>query len=236
MLQLIALILFSWLIIWLFEKGNLSILGLAPTKERLLYFSILFIISGVCSAGTYILKIYIAEEEYMLSNSLNIQSVLLEIWYQFRTVLTEELICRGVLLYILIKKIGNTKAIVFTSVFFAVLHWLNSGVWGNIMQMIIVFLFTFAMGLLLAYSYSKTFSLLIPFAIHFGWNLIQNYIFPDTNTGNHIFVLAATPPEVTISYISFFTMLLLPKISVIVCNYIIIKKYMQVEMPKSNTK
>ena len=111
------------------------------------------------------------------------------------------------------------------------MHWINAGVWGNLTQMAIVFTFTFAMGLLLAFSYAKTYSILIPFAIHFGWNLTQNYIFPDTAAGNHVFILATPPPEVTISYLAFFTMLLLPKISVLIFNYLIIKKHRKVEMP-----
>jgi membrane protease YdiL (CAAX protease family) len=41
--------------------------------------------------------------------------------------------------------------------------------------MSIVFLFTFCMGLLLAFSYVKTFSILIPFAIHIGWNLTEEH-------------------------------------------------------------
>jgi membrane protease YdiL (CAAX protease family) len=94
-----------------------------------------------------------------------------------------------------------------------------------------VFTFTFAMGLLLAYSYSRTYSLLMPFAIHFGWNLTQNYIFPETAIGNHIFTLAAPPPTVTISYAAFFTMLLLPKISVLIAGYLILKRHVQVETP-----
>ncbi|HCR48459.1 MAG TPA: hypothetical protein DIW24_02445, partial [Bacteroidetes bacterium] len=61
--------------------------------------------------------------------------------------------------------------------------------------------------------------------------LMQNYIFPDTATGNHIFILVAPPPEVTISYLALFTMLLLPKISVLIVNYFIIKKHRQVEIP-----
>lgn len=231
MLQLIVLILISWLIIWLFTKGNLSVLGLTLTTERLKYFAILFIASCALSATTFILRMYFVEEKYILTPVLTINSVLLETWYQFRTVITEELICRGALLYILIKKIGQTKAIIITSVFFAILHWINAGVWGNLIQMTIVFSFTFAMGLLLALSYAKTFSLLIPFAIHFGWNLAQNYIFPDTVTGNHIFILVTPPPEVTISYLAFFTMLLLPKISVLIVDYLIIKKHRQVQMP-----
>lgn len=231
MLQLITLILVSWLLIWLFTKGNLAVLGLTPTPERMKYFVILLIVSGILSASAFFLRMFYAQEEYTLTPTLTISSVLIEMWYQLRTVLTEELICRGAILYILIRKIGQTKSIIVTSVFFAILHWLNAGVWGNLTQMIIVFAFTFAMGLLLAFSYAKTFSILIPFAIHYGWNLTQNYIFPDKATGNHVFVLATPPPEVTISYLAFFTMLLLPKASVLIINYLIIKKHRQVEMP-----
>ena len=231
MLKLIGLLAISWLLIWLFEKGNLSVIGLTPTKERLKYFTILFIVSAILSAIAFLLRMYFAKEEYILSQSLTTKSILLETWYQFRTVLTEELLCRGVLLYILIKKIGQTNAVIISSIFFAVLHWINAGVWGNLTQMIIVFTFTFAMGLLLAYSYARTFTLLIPFAIHYGWNLTQNYIFPDSSLGNHIFTLAAPPPTVTISYLAFFTMLLLPKVSVIIVNYLIVKQYRQVKLP-----
>jgi membrane protease YdiL (CAAX protease family) len=231
MLQLIGLLAISWLLIWLFEKGNLSVLGLTPTKERLKYFTILFIVSAILSATAFLLRMYFAKEEYIIAQSLTTKSILLETWYQIRTVLTEELLCRGALLYILIKKIGHTKAVIISSIIFAVLHWINAGVWGNMTQMIIVFAFTFAMGLLLAYSYARTFTLLIPFAIHFGWNLTQNYIFPDSALGNHIFTLAAPPPTVTISYLAFFTMLLLPKVSVIIVNYLIVKQHRQVELP-----
>lgn len=216
MLQLIGLLAISWLIIWLFEKGNLSILGLTPTKGRLKYFTILFIVSAILSTSAFLLRMYFVKEEYTISQSLTIKSILLETWYQFRTVLTEEIICRGALLYILIKKIGQTKAVIITSIFFALLHWMNAGVWGNFTQMIIIFAFTFSMGLLLAYSYARTFSLIIPFAIHYGWNLTQNYIFPESVTGNHILILTAPPPTVTISYLAFFTMLLLPKISILI--------------------
>ena len=223
MLQLIGLLAISWLIIWLFEKGNLSVLGLTPTKERLKYCIILFIVSAVFSATAFLLRMYFAKEEYTISNSITTKSIILETWFQIRTVLTEELLFRGVLLYILIKKIRKTKAIIISAVLFAALHVINAGVWGNFTEIIILFIFTFSMGLLLAYSYARTFSLLIPFAIHYGWNLTQNYIFPDIAMGNHIFTLAAPPPTVTISYVAFFTMLLLPKISVLIVDYFIVK-------------
>jgi uncharacterized protein len=231
MLQLIALLAISWLLIWLFEKGNLSVLGLTLAKGRLKYFTILFIVSVIISATAFLLRIYFAKEAYTITQSLTTKSILLDTWYQFRSVFTEELLCRGVLLYILIKKTGRAKAIIISSVIFAVLHWINAGVWGNLTQMIIVFSFTFAMGLLLAYAYARTFSLLIPFAIHFGWNLTQNYIFPGTATGNHILSLAAPPPTVTISYFAFYAMLLVPKIAVLVIDYLIVKRHAQVKLP-----
>jgi membrane protease YdiL (CAAX protease family) len=231
MIQLLGLLIISWGLIWLFEKKNLSVLGLTPTLDRLKYVSVLFIVSAICSATAFLLRIYFAKEEYTITSSLTTSLVFGEIWNQFRMVLTEELLCRGAILYILIKRIGQSKSILISSTIFAVLHWLNAGIWGNAMQMIIVFTFTFTMGLLLAYSYAKTFSLLIPFAIHFGWNLIQNFIFPDTQTGNHIFILAVPPPSVTVSYLILFTMLLLPKISVILLDYLIVRRHRQVEIP-----
>lgn len=231
MLQIIGLFAISWLLIWLFEKKNLSILGLTPTNKRLKYFTLLFLVSALFSASGFLLKMYIAKEECVIYQSLNIRTIILETWYQFRGVLTEELLCRGALLYILIKKIGQTKAVIISSIFFAVLHWLNASIWGNLTQMIIVFSFTFAMGLLLAYSYARTFSLLIPFAIHYGWNLTQNYIFTDNATGSYIFTLVAPDQGVIISYLAFFIMLLFPKISVVLIDYFIVKLHVQVEIP-----
>ena len=231
MLQLIGLLALSWLFLRLFEKRDLSVLGLKPTKDRLKYFAILFLVSAVFSATAFLLRTYFTKEQYTLAPSLTTESVVIESWNQFRSVLTEELLCREALLYILIKRLGSTKAILISSLIFAALHWMVAGVWGNLTQMIIVFTFTFAMGILLAYTYARTFSLLLPFAIHYGWNLIQNYIFPGSATGNHIYILAAPPPIVTISYLAFFTMLLLPKISVLIFNWLIVKRHRRVEVP-----
>ena len=38
MIQIVALLAVSWLIIWLFERGNLSVLGLIPNLQRVKYF------------------------------------------------------------------------------------------------------------------------------------------------------------------------------------------------------
>ena len=232
MLQLIGLFAISWLIVWLFDKHNLSVLGLMPTKDRLKLCSYLFIITAICCSTAFVLKMYFAKEQYTINPKLTTSLIFSELWNNIRGVLTEELLCRGVVLYILIKKLGSKWAIIISSIIFGLLHWLNNGVFGNTIQMSIVFLFTFCMGLLLAFSYAKTFSILIPFAIHLGWNLTQNFIFPDKPEGNHFFILAGQPPIVTVSYFVFFVMLLFPKISAIGIDYLIVKRQKQIEIPK----
>jgi uncharacterized protein len=231
MLQLIVLLAISWMLIWLFEKSNLEVLGILPTKKRIKYFLLFLAVSSLIAASAFLLRTIIAKETYSLSTNLSTQSILYEVLYQFRTVLTEELICRGVLLYWLIKKTGVKKAVLISSLLFAVLHLFNSGVWGNVVNVILLFLFTFLMGLLLAYAYAKTFTIYLPFAIHLGWNIIQNYVFPGSTNGNHIFYLAAEPPTITISYFAFGIMFLLPKILLLVINYFIIKQLPKAGMP-----
>lgn len=206
-------------------------LGCMPTKERLTLFIQLFLASSMASASSFLLKMYIAKEEYVLVESLTIYTIMQESWYQLRSVLTEELLCRGVLLYILLKTFGQPKALILTSLLFAALHFLNPGIWANPMLMILVFLFTFTMGLLLAYSYSRTGSLLPAVGIHFGWNIAQNFIFPDSTYGNHVFVLASPPPEVTVSYFAYFTMLIVPKLLALLTAFFIIKSHKQVDLP-----
>jgi membrane protease YdiL (CAAX protease family) len=231
MIQLVGLFAISWLIVWLFDKHNLSVLGLLPTNERLRLFIILFTVTAFCCATSWLFKMHVAKEQYTLNPKLSTSLIFSELWNNIRGVLTEELLCRGVLLYILIRKLGSKWAIIISSIFFGVLHWLNNGVFGNVIQMSIVFLFTFCMVLLLVYSYAKTLSILIPFAIHFGWNLTLNFIFPDKPQGNHFFILAAQPPIITVSYFVFFVMLLFPKISVIGINYLIVRREKQSVLP-----
>lgn len=203
-----------------------------PTKERLKLCFYLFVATAICCSTAFVLKMYFAKEQYTINPKLTTSVIFSELWNNIRGVLTEELLCRGVVLYILIKKLGSKWAIIISSILFGLLHWLNNGVFGNVIQMCVVFAFTFGMGLLFAYSYAKTFSILIPFSIHLGWNLTQNFIFPDKPEGNHVFILAAQPPIVTVSYFVFFVLLLFPKVSAIGLDYLIIKRQKKIEIPR----
>ncbi len=218
----------SWLIIWLYEKGNLSCLGLMPTKKRLLDFTLFFFVTAACAVSGFLLKMGIAKQSWVLNPALNTGAILEGIWFTVKSVLFEEFIFRGVLLYILIKKLGATRAIIISAVAFGIYHWFSHELWGNPAQMAIEFFMTGIMGLVLAYGYAKSFSLFIPIAIHFGWNIVQMVVFSGNTIGQQLFVEVLPRPVVTISYFSFFAMQLLPVISCWVICWVLLKKYKQV--------
>ena len=151
------------------------------------------------------------------------------IWWNIKSVLFEELIFRGVLLYILIKKTGFSKGIIISAIVFGIYHWFSFEIIGNIPQMTLVFFITGIMGLLLAYAYGKTLSLYIPIAIHLGWNFTQGFIFSDGPIGNGIFITTNGQFR-TDSYFIYFIILLVPMISAWLINYFLLKRRKQVEL------
>ena len=194
----------SWLIIWLVEKDNLSVLGFYPTKKRLTGFVVFFFITAICCASEFLMRIYFAKEQWQLNPVLSFQLVQEGIWWTIKSVMFEELIFRGVLLYLLIKKLGAAKGIIISAIAFGIYHWYSHEVIGDIKQMAITFTMTGIMGLLFAYAYAKTFSLYIPIAIHLGWNLTKGFIFSEGPIGNGVFIQKQPQPEVTVSYFTFF--------------------------------
>ncbi len=231
MIGIIVQLAISWLIVWLYEKGNLSFLGLMPTKKRLRDFTIFFLITAACSVSGYLLKMLIAKQSWVLNPAINTGAILEGVWFTVKSVLFEELIFRGVLLYILIKKLGGTKAIIISAVAFGVYHWFSHELWGNPAQMAIEFVITGIMGLVLAYGYAKSFSLFIPIAIHLGWNIVQMIVFCGNTIGSQLLVEVMPGPVVTISYLSYFMMLFLPVVGCWLINAWLLRRYKQVQFP-----
>lgn len=231
MIGIIVQLAISWLVVWLFEKGNLNCLGLLPAKKRLTDFGLFFIITAACSSLVFLFQMGIAKQSWQLNPDINYLLILKGIWFVVKAVLFEELIFRGVLLYILIKKIGATKAIIISAVAFGIYHWFSHELWGNSVQMVIEFFTSGAMGLVLAYGYARTNSLYVPVAIHFGWNIIQMVVFSGNTIGEQVFIEILPRPVVTVSYFSFIVMLFVPLLSCLLINGWMLKRYKQVELP-----
>lgn len=233
MLQLLFLLGITWILLWFFNDKQWWVLGFKPTPFLLKYGLWGFIIAAFFSLSTYLLKMYFTGEVYGMASNLKSGPILLGFWQEIRSVLTEELIFRGALFYLVYKKWGSKPAIIISSVAFAAIHLLTVSAWNNPIQISMLLAFTFLMGLLLAFAFIQSGSILIPFAIHFGWNCIQNFAFGENGNNLRLFELKNTPPEVTISYAAFFTLLLLPKIGAILGNYLLLKHYPKGGLEKS---
>jgi len=217
----------SWLLVWVFEKGNLSALGMMPTRKRLIDFTMFFFITAILCASGFFLKMLIAKQQWQLNPQFDLQTIANGTWFNIKSVLFEELIFRGVLFYMLIKKLGATKAIIISSVAFGIYHWFSHELFDNPQAMIMEFIITGAMGVVLAYGYAKTRSLYIPIAIHLGWGIVQQVVFSDGPIGQQLFVEIMPRPIITVSYFSFFFMQLFALLSTLMINCILIRKRKQ---------
>ena len=218
----------SWGLIWLLERGNLGILGFRPTSRRLLDFALYFFVSAFICVSGYFLKMLIAGQQWQLNPNMNLPVFLEGVWWNIKSVLFEELIFRGVLFYVLIRKLGATKAIFISAASFGVYHWFSQGSFGNPQAMAVTFIVTGAMGLVLAYGYAKTWSLYIPIAIHLGWNVVQQSVFSSGPIGKQLFVEVMPRPVITISAFSLYFMQLFALVSVLVVNYLLLRWKKQV--------
>jgi len=230
MIGILVQLALSWLLIWVFEKGNLNVLGLFPTKRRLLDFAIFFFITAACCASDFLMRMLFAEQQWKLNPALSFKLILDGIWWNIKSVMFEELIFRGVLLYILIKKLGALPGIIISAIAFGIYHWFSFEAFGNPLQMIFVFLTTGIMGLLYAYGYARSFSLYIPIAIHLGWNLTRSVIFSQTVIGDQLLVQEKPIPQVQVSYFIFFLITFFPMLSALLINFFLLKKKKQVEL------
>ncbi|HEX2683130.1 MAG TPA: CPBP family intramembrane glutamic endopeptidase [Ferruginibacter sp.] len=227
MLGIIVQLVISWLIIWIFEKGNLNVLGLCPSRSRMTAFALFFLVTGFCSASQYFMRMFFASEQWVLNPALSSGLILEGIWWNVKSVLFEELIFRGVLLYILIKKLGPAKGVLISSIAFGIYHWFSHGVIGNPAQMVITFITTGLMGMVYAYAYARTFSLYMPIAIHLGWNLVRSVIFSDAIIGNQLLVEVKPVPQVTVGFFLYFCIIYLPMLGAMVINFFMLKNIKQ---------
>lgn len=228
MLVIIFLLVISWLIIWLFEKGNIRVLGFYPSKKRITGFVLFFMVTALCCSSGFFMRMIFAGQHWAINTKLTATLLLTSTWWVTKSVLTEELIFRGVLLYILIKKLGHTRAIFISAAVCGIYHWFFLGVIGDPVQMLIIFFVTGIPALVYAYAYSKTFSLFYPIAIHLGWNAINGVIFSDGVLSNQVFTPILPVPELQVGSVVYYGIVFIPMVSAILINYFILRRLKQV--------
>jgi membrane protease YdiL (CAAX protease family) len=221
MLGIIVELAVSWILLWLIEKKNLSALGLVPTKRRIFQFVLLFIVAGLCCAIGFFLRMYYGER-WTINPSITFSQVLDAFWWNVKSVLYEELIYRGAILYILIKRLGAGWGIAISSIAFGIYHWFSFELFGNVPAMIQVFLVTGAMGLVLAYAFWKTRSMYAAIGVHLGWGVVQQAVFSGGSIGKQLFIQVPTP-AVRVSVFEYGIVALLPMISCLLLSFLLLR-------------
>jgi uncharacterized protein len=230
MIGLLVQLALSWLIVWAYDRKDLRVLGLWPTATRLRDLAGFFLLtSGLCASGFLMRRVF-GGQDWEVNPNLTPSIVFEGLWWHLRSVLFEELIFRGVLLYILIQKLGAIKAILISAAAFGIYHWFSFGILGNIQQMILVFFITGLMGIVYAYGYVKTFSLYLPIGIHLGWNFTQSFVFPGGPIGTGILQARGDTNFRTESIPVALLVFIVPAASAILFNFLLIRKKKQKEL------
>ena len=205
----------SWLLLWFIEKKHLSVLGLAPLKSRTLHLTAGFLLAATCCVVVNMATVAFVNNGWRYNEQISFLQILESSWWVLKSVLFEELIFRGALLYIAIRKRGMVKACLLSATCFGIYHWFSYNAFGNAWQMIIVFVMTAIAGLMFAYSFAKTNSLYLPVGLHFGWNLVSIVVFSTGPLGKQLFErLNEEQPHGILSILIFlFQLLALPMIT-----------------------
>jgi len=223
MIGIIVQLVISWLLLWLFEKKDLGPLGFYPTKQRLRHFVLFFIVTACCASLGFLMRMYFGER-WVFNPLFTWKLLAAGIWYNVKSVLYEELIFRGAIFYILIKRVGVIKATVISAIAFGIYHWFSFEIIGNPGQMVLVFFVTGVAGLLYCFAYTKTLSLFTPIGIHFGWNFTQNFFFSAGNIGNGVLIAAKPAYTTTVSWPVYLGIVYLPTMAMLIINYFLLRR------------
>jgi membrane protease YdiL (CAAX protease family) len=222
MLGILIQLLISWLLVKWLLKENLDFLGWQPRVSRIADFFLFLIVSMLCAVSYYWMRMYFGKEQWELSPAFSWKLVWEGIRWNMNSVLYEELIFRGALFYILIRKLNSRYALIISAVAFGIYHWFSYGILGQIPAMLQVFVITGLAGLVYGYGYLKTNSLYATIAMHFGWNFVRGFLFSEGSIGKGVWVHAAATPSVTVSSLVYFIVVNGPTIAFLLINTLLL--------------
>lgn len=222
MIGIIIMLIVSWILLWILERTNLSILGFAPSNNRLKDFSVGFFMAALICAIYHFLKVVTVDNYWIANPKLSAPNLINSTWWIIKSVLFEELLFRGALLYVAVKKLGSKWGCLLSAAAFGIYHWFSYGAFGNPVQMLMILLMTGFFGWLLAKAYDVTKSLYLPIAFHLGWNIVNILVFSSGPLGAQLLIKANDHQAqgLTSLFIFLFQLLALP-----IIGYLYIWKY-----------
>ena len=185
MIGISVVILLTWILLRYVVREPVAILGIAPTRQRVKELFVGMLFMAVIGVINFTWQAHAKEIGYQINPDYGLMDMLRGSFWVFRAVVFEELIFRGVLLFVLIRYLGIVKACLISATIFGMYHWFSYEVFGaRLILMIYIFLVTGAGGWMFAYAYAKTKSLYAPTGLHLGWNLVTAVVFSSGPIGN----------------------------------------------------
>lgn len=129
--------------------------------------------------------------DWQLNPKVDSALVLRGLRLNINSVLYEEFLFRGYLLFQAIRWLGVPRGVLIGAVAFGIYHWFSYGIIGNAVQMAYVFTLTGGFGFMLALAFAKTKSMAAPIGLHLGWNLVAYLGFSGGPFGEGLLVEAS---------------------------------------------
>lgn len=172
----IILVIVSWALLRL-EGKNLDVLGFNAPRDRLRQFGAGFLTAGLFVVVQQMGYSLAAGVPWEINTEFTTSALFDQVRRNINSVLYEELLFRGYLLYQMIRWAGSRNGTLLGAAVFGIYHWFSYGVIGNPVVMVYVFVLTGAFGLMCCLAFVHTRSIAAPIGLHLGWNLISYLIF-----------------------------------------------------------
>ena len=166
----------SWVLLRIEGRG-LDALGFDRASRRLIEFAIGFVTLGAIAALQQLGLAAATGDAFVVNPGVSSRGLLDGLRFTVNSVLYEELVFRGYLLYRAVRWIGPRRAALLDAAAFGVYHWFSYGALGNPVVMVYVFVLTGAFGLMCARAFVATGSVGAPIGLHLGWNAVSYLVF-----------------------------------------------------------
>ena len=188
MLGLLVIIVISWLLLHFFEKKNIDVLGVIPNKQRIIQFTFGFLFVVIVCLLSVSIETLVLNVEWKLNDSISLKSIFNSFVYHVRSALTEDLVFRGAILYILISRLGAKWGILISSLCFGVYHVFSYGMTGEgIIPILYVILVTGFVGYVWAYTFNNTKSIMMGLGFHIAYNFTMSMFYESPPVGELLF-------------------------------------------------
>lgn len=174
--MVLLLLVVSWVLLR-FQKKGLGVLGLNQPARRLREFEFGFLVAGLAAALQQVGFGLAMGIPWQLNPGMTAGAIWESLRWNTNSVLVEELLFRGYLLYQACRLLGPRQAVWLAAAAFGIYHWFSYGAIGNPAAMAYVFILTASFGGMCALAFTKTDSMVAPIGLHLGWNLIMYGVF-----------------------------------------------------------